>query len=118
MEIKMNKILICWVSITIFFVKSVSFAYQIEPQTNPNISSFLSEVREYQTEFIPELSNENLLENITSGNLFEDRTLLKRIANVFVGEVKEQIKIVFSIVAISLLCGILKNIQCSFGRKR
>ncbi|MBQ9279820.1 MAG: hypothetical protein IJ215_02065 [Clostridia bacterium] len=66
---------------------------------------------------IPELSESDILNHITSGTLFENKNIFERIVNVSLGEIKGGLKVVFSIIAVGLLCGILKNIQSAFGRK-
>ena len=42
---------------------------------------------------------------------------MERIVNIFAGELKSGIKVIFSIIAVGLLCSVLKNIQSSFGRE-
>lgn len=80
-----------------------------------NVSNFLTQIKEYQSDFIPELSQKNLLENITSGNWIKEKSLVERISQVFTSEIKSSIRIIFSVIGVSLICGILKNMQSSFG---
>ena len=42
-------------------------------------------------------------------------SLIEKVSNIFFKEIKNTIKIMFSIMAVSILCGVLKNIQSSFG---
>lgn len=111
---KRDKIGICFLLFLLifsFFTITYGTSSEIE------ISNFLNTIKGYQNDFIPELSNENIWDSVISGNIFKESSLFQRILNVFIHEIKDSIKIIFSIIAVSLLCAILKNIQSSFDRK-
>lgn len=108
----MKRFLIC---VLIFLYALSATTYASNPNDELKIDEFLEDIKSYTSDILPELSDENILENIIAGETFDSKNLLKRIANILIGEVKTAITIIFSILAISLLCGVLKNIQSSFG---
>ena len=52
-----------------------------------------------------------MLENIIKGNSFSSETILERILDLFTSEIKASISIALKIVAVSVICSLLKNIQ-------
>lgn len=56
-----------------------------------------------------------MLEKIIAGDAFNAKNILNRILDIFIGEIKTSMKIIFVIIGVSLLCSILTNIQSSFG---
>lgn len=103
----MKKILICSVIFFCVFLH-ISYASEID------INNFLNETRKYTEDFFPDLNSDNLLDEIINNNVVS-KNILDKIADLFIGILKENIKIIFSIVAVSILCSVLKNIQSSFG---
>lgn len=104
----MKKIICCIVLILCAFFK-ISYA------TETDISTFLNETKQYTADFFPELNSQNLVDELTNGTKIDSKNLVNKIINIFIGKIKENAKIIFSIIAVSILCSILKNIQSSFG---
>ena len=75
------------------------------------INEFLDTAKEYSKEMFPELENENILEVLIKGEAFESEKVIERILNIFVEELKAAIAISFTIISVSVLCSLLKNIQ-------
>lgn len=104
----MKKIICCIVLVLCVFFK-ISYA------TETDISTFLNETKQYTADFFPELNSQNLVDELTNGTKIDSKNLVNKIINIFIGKIKENAKIIFSIIAVSILCSILKNIQSSFG---
>lgn len=104
----MKKFLVCLIFIFLMSNK-ISFA------TSVDINAFLNETKEYTSDFFPNLSSDNIVAEITNGQALDKKNLLNKILDIFIGEIKDNAKIIFSIIAVSILCGVLKNIQSSFG---
>lgn len=104
----MKKIICCIVLVLCVFLK-ISYA------TETDISTFLNETKQYTADFFPELNSQNLVDELTNGTKIDSKNLVNKIINIFIGKIKENAKIIFSIIAVSILCSILKNIQSSFG---
>lgn len=104
----MKKIICCIVLVLCVFLK-ISYA------TETDISTFLNETKQYTTDFFPKLNSQNLVDELTNGTKIDSKNLVNKIINIFIGKIKENAKIIFSIIAVSILCSILKNIQSSFG---
>lgn len=104
----MKKIICCIVLVLCVFLK-ISYA------TETDISTFLNETKQYTADFFPELNSQNLVDELTNGAKIDSKNLVNKIINIFIGKIKENAKIIFSIIAVSILCSILKNIQSSFG---
>ncbi len=104
----MKKIICCIVLTFCVFLK-VSYAAEMD------ISTFLNETKRYTADFFPELNSQNLVDELTNGIKVDSKNLVNKIINIFIGKIKENAKIIFSIIAVSILCSILKNIQSSFG---
>lgn len=104
----MKKIICCIVLVLCAFLK-ISYA------TETDISTFLNETKQYTADFFPELNSQNLVDELTNGTKIDSKNLVNKIINIFIGKIKENAKIIFSIIAVSILCSILKNIQSSFG---
>ena len=104
----MKKIICCIVLVLCVFLK-ISYA------TETDISTFLNETKQYTTDFFPELNSQHLVDEFTNGTKIDSKNLVNKIINIFIGKIKENAKIIFSIIAVSILCSILKNIQSSFG---
>ncbi len=104
----MKKIICCIVLTLCVFLK-VSYAAEMD------ISTFLNETKQYTADFFPELNSQNLVDELTNGTKVDSKNLVNKIINIFIGKIKENAKIIFSIIAVSILCSILKNIQSSFG---
>lgn len=80
-----------------------------------NVDKFMNDIKEYSQDILPELQDEDLLDKIISGNAFDKKDILNRILNNFLSEIKNNMSIIFTIIAVSILCSVLKNIQSSFG---
>lgn len=104
----MKKIICCIVLVLCVLLK-ISYA------TETDISTFLNETKQYTADFFPELNSQNLVDELTNGTKIDSKNLVNKIINIFIGKIKENAKIIFSIIAVSILCSILKNIQSSFG---
>ena len=104
----MKKIICCIVLVLCVFLK-ISYA------TETDISTFLNETKQYTADFFQELNSQNLVYELTNGTKIDSNNLVNKIINIFIGKIKENAKIIFSIIAVSILCSILKNIQSSFG---
>ncbi len=104
----MKKIICCIVLVLCVFLK-ISYA------TETDISTFLNETKQYTADFFPELNSQNLVDELTNGTKIDSKNLVNKIINIFIGKIKENAKLIFSIIAVSILCSILKNIQSSFG---
>lgn len=104
----MKKIICCIVLVLCVFLK-ISYA------TETDISTFLNETKQYTADFFSELNSQNLVDELTNGTKIDSKNLVNKIINIFIGKIKENAKIIFSIIAVSILCSILKNIQSSFG---
>ncbi len=80
-----------------------------------DIEKFLNTVKSYNNELFPNLNDENIIDEIISGEAFADMNLINKILNMFLGEIREHCSVIFTIIAVSILCSVLKNIQSSFG---
>lgn len=104
----MKKFLCCIVLIFCVLFK-ISYATEVD------ISEFLNETKQYTADFFPELNSQNIVDELTKGTKIDSKNIVNKIINMFIGKIKENAKTIFSIVAVSILCSILKNIQSSFG---
>lgn len=103
----MNKFLL--ITVLIFTLLS-KCTYALE------LSEFTAEIKRYSNEYFPELSSDNLLENITaSKEMISPTSIIKRIWNSITAEFRNNISLIFKIVGIAILCSILKNLQTNFG---
>lgn len=75
------------------------------------IDEFLDTAKEYSNEIFPELENGEVLDKIIKGEAFKSETIVERILNIFTKEIKSVISIVIKIIAVSVICSLLKNIQ-------
>ncbi len=96
----------------IFFL----FVFLVIPQmcfasNQIDIENFLIDASKYATDIMPELNNKELLNEVISGKAFNVENILVRILNIFVGDIRESFNLIFTIIAVSILCSILKNIQ-------
>lgn len=97
--------------ILLFLFQITSESYAIEVSEEVDIDGFLNSAKECAGEVFPELENENILEMIISGGLFENENLIQRILSVFTKEIKTSISLVLKIISVSILCSLLKSIQ-------
>lgn len=92
-------------------LKSIVFA-----TNDMDVSGFIDSVKEYSNEIFPEISDENWINDILKGDMeISAETIIKRLLNIFFESFKENIGLLYKILAIAFLCAILKNIQSSFG---
>lgn len=86
---------------------------------NFDLGEFSSEVKKYGGELFPELEDTSILDGLMSGKVdISAKNIFERILNAFLGEFRESIFLIFKILGIAIFCGILKNIQNSFGESR
>lgn len=96
----------------IFFINTNAVAFSSSKTSNQNvIDEFLEAAKEYSSEIFPELENGEVLENIIKGNSFSSETIIERIFGLFTREIKALISIALKIIAVSVICSLLKNIQ-------
>ena len=89
--------------ILLFLFQITSESYAIEVSEEVDIDGFLNSAKEYAGEVFPELENENILEMIISGGLFENENIIQRILSVFTKEIKTSISLVLKIISVSIL---------------
>ena len=105
-----NKFLI--LLLLIFFLNVNVVAISSDKNSNQNlIDEFLETAKEYSNEIFPELENGEILENIIKGDVFKSETIIERILGLFTKEIKSVISIALKIIAVSVICSLLKNIQ-------
>ena len=97
--------------ILLFLFQINSEVYAIETSKEVDVDDFLNSAKEYASEVFPELENEDVLDRIIDGNLFEDENLIQKILGIFIKEIKTSISLVLKIISVSILCSLLKNIQ-------
>ena len=96
----------------IFFINTNAVVFSSSKTSNQNvIDEFLEASKEYSSEIFPELENGEVLENIIKGNSFSSETIIERIFGLFTREIKALISIALKIIAVSVICSLLKNIQ-------
>lgn len=106
-EIFIKKIFISIIIIFLLFGES----YAID------LTEFTNEVKKYSNEYFPELSSDDLLNSISNAEKSLDASsLIKKMANSFIGEFKNNISFIFKIVGIAILCSVLKSIQSNFSQ--
>lgn len=106
-EIFIKKIFIIIIIIFLLFGE----AYAID------LTEFTNEVKKYSNEYFPELSSDDLLDSISNAEKSLDASsLIKKLANSFIGEFKNNISFIFKIVGIAILCSVLKSIQSNFSQ--
>lgn len=105
----MKKRVCCVIIIILCMFVKVSFA------TDVDINTFLNETKQYTADFFPNLNSQNIVDELINGKNIDSKNLLNKIIDILVGKIKENAKIIFSIIAVSILCSILKNIQSAFG---
>lgn len=106
-EIFIKKIFISIIIIFLLFGE----AYAID------LTEFTNEVKKYSNEYFPELSSDDLLNSISNAEKSLDASsLIKKMANSFIGEFKNNISFIFKIVGIAILCSVLKSIQSNFSQ--
>ena len=92
---------------------SPKFTYASEQM---NIEEFKQEVKNYSNDVFPELSNENWISDVISGNMnLDGQGVLNKIADIFIIQFKENKSLLIKIIGISLLCTILKHLQNNFS---
>ena len=102
--------------IILFTTFSISVTFASSYETSANISSFLEEIKKYSNEYFPELSNEELLNELINGeNITNDSTIIEKMFEVLIGEFQNNISLILKIIGIAILCSILKSIQLSFS---
>lgn len=79
--------------------------------TDIRINDFLKSAREYSSDFFPELTEDNMLENVINGKVISEKNVLGRIKEIFAGEVVDGLLLISKIICACIFCGILKNIQ-------
>lgn len=80
---------------------------------NTNINNFLNAAKDYVSEDFMELDSESVLSKIAEGTLLKDKKIPQKIIDILIGEVKSSISIAIKIIAISILCSLIKNIQAN-----
>ncbi len=97
--------------IVIIIVLLLSEAYAVD------LTEFTNEVKKYSNEYFPELSSDDLLNSFSNAEKSLDASsLIKKLANSFIGEFKNNISLIFKIVGIAILCSVLKSIQSNFSQ--
>lgn len=105
----MKKLVFCVICIVLCMFVKVSFA------TDVDIDTFLNETKQYTADFFPNLNSQNIVDGLINGGNIDSKSLLNKVVDIFIGKIKENAKIIFSIIAVSILCSILKNVQSTFG---
>ena len=107
----------CKVRKYIFFIFLIVFLSSTTLATESfDTAEFIDIVKEYSSEIIPEISNENWLNEVLLGNVdISAEGILNRILEFFLSEFRDNISLLFKIIGIAFLCSILKNIQNSLG---
>ncbi len=105
----MKKLVFCVICIVLCMFVKVSFA------TDVDIDTFLNETKQYTADFFPNLNSQNIVDELINGGNIDSKSLLNKVVDIFIGKIKENAKIIFSIIAVSILCSILKNVQSTFG---
>ena len=105
----MKKLVCCVICIVLCMFVKVSFA------TDVDIDTFLNETKQYTADFFPNLNSQNIVDELINGGNIDSKSLLNKVVDIFIGKIKENAKIIFSIIAVSILCSILKNVQSTFG---
>lgn len=83
-------------------------------QATNELKSYVDEMKEYSTQIFPEINNENFINSLIEGNIeIDGKTFFYRILDLFIKEIKINMKLMFKILAICIFCGIIKNIQNS-----
>ena len=96
----------------IFFINTNVVAISSTKNSNQDlIDEFLETAKEYSNEIFPELENGQVLERIIKGDAFESETIIERILGLFTKEIKSVSSIAVKIIAVSIICSLLKNIQ-------
>jgi len=81
-----------------------------------NLDDFLTEIKKYSNEYFPELSNEDYLNELITGNILsEDSNIVEKIGNVLIGEFQNNISLILKLIGVTILCSILKSIQTNFS---
>ncbi len=119
----MRKIIIFLFSIFICltFLFPCTYAFEITDEMEKdinnefNIDAFLNNIKTYGTEIFPELEEQNIIEKVVKGDAFSSKNIFEKIINIFTIEIKSALHLIFTIIAVSILCSILKSIQSSFG---
>lgn len=102
----MKKIII---SILIFLICICS-----NVQAESDLKNYINQMKEYGTELFPEIEEEEFIDALTTGNVeINKKTLIDRIGNMLLKEVKGSLKLMFKILAICIFCGVIKSIQAS-----
>ncbi len=78
--------------------------------TNVEIEKFLDTITQYSNDIIPELENKNILESVISGAEINSETIINRILNLFLKELKIAISLVTKILLATIFCALLKNV--------
>lgn len=77
---------------------------------NLGISTFINESKKYTQNIYSDLNMNEIFKSAISGKI-ENKTIIKKITNLFEKEIKETIKILGSIVVIIVIHSILKSIN-------
>ncbi len=103
--------IIAFLIIIIFLNSNVSATNNFKQSGTSVIDDFVDTAKEYSTELFPELEEKDVLQSIIDGKTFETQNIFKKVLGIFTNEIKSAISISFKIIAVSLLCSVLKNIQ-------
>ncbi|MDK2798704.1 MAG: stage sporulation protein [Clostridiales bacterium] len=84
-----------------------------------NIENFTNKVLDPQTQqVIPDFNVEKVTKDLSLGKLeLNMKAIFERILRFFMKEVYLNIKIMLQLVVLTIICGILTNLQSSFGRE-
>ena len=82
--------------------------------SNLNLEEYIDEMKPYGTDLFPEIYEGNFLDELLKGNIaINNGNLFKRILDIFIKEIKTSMNLIFKILAVSIFCAIIKNIQTS-----
>ena len=77
-----------------------------------DLNSYIDQLKSYGTELFPEIYQDGFIEELLTGNInIDSENLLERISNIFIGEIRTSMKLVFKILTICIFCAIIKNLQ-------
>lgn len=104
---KYPKIIIS-ILLMIFLTNSFVFASDVD------LKEYINELKSYGTEAFPEIYEDKFIEELLSGKVnIESESIIERILNIFIKEIRTSMKLVFKIITISIFCAIIKNLQSS-----
>ncbi len=98
------------ISILIFILSLFSLVQASET----DLKGYINDMKAFETNLFPEINEDGFIDSLLTGDIkLDGENVINRILEVFIKEIKSSMQLMFKIIAVCILCGIIKNMQSS-----